>query len=144
MDAAAFRQADDALDIDLDLVGGEMDRESSCGKSPISRVLKRRPQFANHLAQRGAGFFFVGTAPQQADEPFAAFMLGFDQGKIAENGAGLLGSKFDQPAIKSQRQPSHQRNGKARAAFGRHLRFPFSQRLKFSSLPHPKNVRPGW
>src|SRR4030088_2109368 len=118
MHTAAFRQADDAFDIDLDLLGVEMDRESSCGKSPIPRFLKRGPQLADDLAQRGAGFFFVRATPQQADQPLAAFIFGLGQGEIAENGASLLGSEFDQAASKHDRGTPHQRYGKTRGASG--------------------------
>src|SRR5260370_35623841 len=109
MDAAACRRSDHAFDVDFDLLGVEPDRKSSRGKSAIPRILKRGSQFANDLAQRGAGFFFVRTAPQQADETFAAFMFGLGQGKIAENGARLLGSKLDEPAVEPDHDPPGQR-----------------------------------
>ena len=132
MDAAAFRQPDDAFDIDLDLFGIEMDRKPAGDKPAISRILKRGAQFADDLAQRGARFFLVRPAPQQADQPFTAFVLGLGQGEIAENGAGLLGSKLDQPAVESDREPSDQRDGKPRGGFGRRLGFPLSQRYERS------------
>ena len=143
MDAAAFRRSDHAFDVDFDLLGIEPDRESSRRKSAISRILKRGAQFANDLAQRGAGFFFVRTAPQQADETFAAFVFGLGQGEIAENGARLLGSKLDEPAVESDREPPHQRDGKARGSAGRCLGFPLGQHVNFGSLPHPKISAPG-
>jgi len=59
MDAAAFRPTDHAFDIDLDLLGIEMHREPFCDKAVISGILKCGTQFANDLAQRGAGFFLV-------------------------------------------------------------------------------------
>ena len=99
MHAAALRLPDDAFDIDIDLLGVEMDREPLRDEPAISRILERGAQFANDLAQRGAGFFLVRTAPQQADQPFAAFVLGLRQGEVAENGAGLLGPQFDPPAV---------------------------------------------
>ena len=49
--------------------------------------------------KRGACLFLVRPAPQQADQPFAAFVFGLGQREIAENGAGLLGSQFDQAAV---------------------------------------------
>jgi len=63
MYAAALRAANDAFDIDLDLLAVEMDRESARREPVISGILERGPQFANDLAQRGAGFFFVRAAP---------------------------------------------------------------------------------
>ncbi len=123
MDAPAFRQPDDAFDINFDLLGVEMDRKPSCGKSTIARILKCGPQFADDLAQRSAAFFFVRTAPQQVDEPVTALMFGIRQGKIAQNGACLLGSDLDQPTVESEREPSHQRDGKAGGSSGSLLRF---------------------
>ena len=111
--------AEDAFDIDLDLLGIEMDREPAGDKAAISGILERGAQFANDLAQRGACFFLIRPAPQQADQPFTAFVFGLGQRKIAENGAGLLGSKFDRPALESDGETSHQRDRKARGASGR-------------------------
>ena len=118
MDAAAFREPDDAFDIDLDLLGIELDREPPGDEPAISRILKGGAQFANDLAQRGARFFLVRPAPQQADQPLAAFVLGLGQGKIAENGARLLGSQLDRPAVEPDSEAPHQRDGKTRGAFG--------------------------
>ena len=128
MHAAAFRRPDDAFDIDLDHRGIEMDRKPAGDKPAISGILKGGAQFANDLAQRGARFFLVRPAPQQPDQPFAAFVLGLDQRKIAENGGCLLGSQFDRPAVESDRKPADQRNGKARGA----LRAPTSGSLSAS------------
>jgi hypothetical protein len=137
MDAPAFRQPNDAFDIDLNLFGIKVDGEPPCNKPAVSSILKGGAQLANDLTQRGACFLFVRPAPQQADEPFAAFVFGFGQRKIAENGASLLGSELDQPAIESYCEPSHQRDGKAHAA-SRHCGFACGQPMNSRSLLHPK------
>jgi hypothetical protein len=129
MHAAAFRQPDNAFDIDLDLPGIETDREPLGGKAVISGVLEGGTQFAHDLAQRSACFFLVRPAPEQADQPFTAFTFCFGQRQIAENGVGLLGPQFDRTAIESDGEASDQRYGKTRG--GRLLRrrllvYPFS------------------
>ena len=110
MDAAAFRGLDDAFDIDLDHCGIELNRQPPCAEAVISCNFKGGAQFANDLPQRAAGFFLVRTAPQQPDQPFSAFMLGLDEGKIAENRGGLLSPQFDQLSLESDREPADQRN----------------------------------
>src|ERR1700693_5962875 len=119
MDAAAFRHPNDIFDIDVDFFDVEMDRESARREPAKSSILESGPQFANDLAQRGAGFFLVRATPQQADHPLAAFLFGLGQGQIAENSPSLLGSELDQSVIESYREAPHQRYGKARGASGR-------------------------
>src|SRR5882672_4689904 len=143
MNSAVFCLPDDAFDIDLDFLCIEMDREPACGKSVISRLHKRGPQFANDLAQRGAGLFLVRPAPQQADKPLAALLFGLGQGEIAQNGAGLLGSKLDRPAFESYGEASRQREGKTRGGSGARPGSPLIQLVNVSRLPHPKNSVPG-
>src|SRR5258708_12808592 len=70
-------------------------------------------------------------------------MFGLGQGKIAENGARLLGSKFDEAAVESDREPPRQRDGKARRGSWHGCGLPLSQRMKISRLPHPKKSAPG-
>ena len=71
--AAALRRAEDAFDIDLDLLGIELDREPAGNKPEISGFLEGGAKFTNDLAQRGACLFLIRSAPQQADQPFTAF-----------------------------------------------------------------------
>ena len=114
MDASAFRLPEDALDIDLDR-RGDRDAESRPAEKPaISRFLEHGTQFAHDLAQRGAGFFLVRPAPQQADQPFPALVFGLGQGEIAQDGAGLLGSKLDRPALElTVRRPNQRIESRA-------------------------------
>ncbi len=121
--------------------GIEMDREPACDKPAISRFLEHGTQFANDLAQRGARFFLVRSAPQQADKPFAALVFGLGQGEIAEDGAGLLGSKLDRPAFESYRQASNQRDRKGARRL--RARSPTANSCNVSGLPHPKKFRSG-
>ena len=138
MDAAAFRGLDDAFDIDLDHRGIEMDRKPPRAEPVVSRGFKGGAKFTNDLPQRAAGLFLVRTAPQQPDQPFAAFMLGLDQRKIAENRGCLLSSQFDQLPVESDREPTDQRNRKTRGRCRRHFGLPFSQLVNARSLPHRK------
>ncbi len=137
MHAAALRRPDDAFDIDLDLLGIEMDCEPAGNKSAISCILKGGAKFANDLAQGGACLFLIRPAPQQADQPFAAFVFRLGERKIAENGAGLLGSQFDRPALESDGKTPHQRHRKARSASRRGRGLACSQPLNARSLLHP-------
>src|SRR4051812_31466457 len=104
MDTAAFRGLDDAFNINLDHGGIELNRKPPRTEPVISRSFKRRAQFANDLPHRATGFFLVRAAPQQPDQPFAAFLLGLDKSKVTENRARLLGPQFDQLAIESDRE----------------------------------------
>src|SRR3954452_23554700 len=108
MDSPAFCELDDALDIDLDQRGVELNRKPPRAEPMISRSFKGGAQFTNDLPQRAAGFFLVRTAPQQPDQPFAAFLLGFDEGKITEHRARLLGAQFDRLSVESDREPADQ------------------------------------
>ena len=116
--------------------GSRWIRKPACGKSAISRILESGPQFANHLAQRGTGLFFVRAAPQQADQPFAALVLGLGQSEIADNRACLLGPQFDRATAEHDRGTSHQRDRKPHGGVG-HRRGPAcSQGLNPGNLSH--------
>jgi hypothetical protein len=140
MHAAAFRQPDNAFDIDLDLPGIETDREPLGGKAVISGILEGGTQLAHDLAQRSAGFFLVRPAPEQADQPFTAFVFGLGQRQVAENGVRLLGPQFDRTVIEPDGEASDQRYRKAHGGRRRGLGFvisPFSN----GGVVHQKSRR---
>ncbi|WP_172841691.1 hypothetical protein [Bradyrhizobium lablabi] len=64
-----------ALDIDFHLRDADADHQPLSDEAAKSGLLQHRAQFANDLAQRGARLFLIRSAPQQANQPFPAFML---------------------------------------------------------------------
>src|SRR4051794_39160487 len=83
MNSSALRQLHDALDIDLDLLVVETDGQTPGAETAKAGVFENLAQLAHDLAQRGARLLLVRTAPQQADQPFAALLLGLRQREIA-------------------------------------------------------------
>ena len=65
------------------------------------------------LAQRGACLLLVRAAPQQANQPLAAFPLALGQREIAQHGRRLARAQLERAAVQAQRKPPNQRDGQA-------------------------------
>ena len=63
MDAPVLGKLDDVVDVDLELLGFQTDRQPARNEAAVSGPLENGTQLANDLTQGCACFHFIGTAP---------------------------------------------------------------------------------
>jgi hypothetical protein len=113
VDACVLRELQDAFHVDIDLPVIESDGKTPGGKAGKSGVFENLAQLAHDLAQRGARLFLVRAAPQQSNQPLAAFLLDVRQSEVAEHRGRLASPQLHRAAVEAQCEAPDQRNGKA-------------------------------